>query len=54
MQPNTALTWKYLAPNPKSAYRQLFIQGNRIRARILYGLYKNAQEPMTPVEIAQE
>jgi uncharacterized protein (DUF433 family) len=46
--------WKYLAPNPKSAYKQLFIQGRRIRARTLYGMYMSAEEPMTPEEIAGE
>jgi uncharacterized protein (DUF433 family) len=47
-------TWKYLAPNPKSAYKQLFISGRRIRARTLYGMYMSAEEPMTPDEIARE
>jgi uncharacterized protein (DUF433 family) len=47
-------TWKYLAPNPKSAYKQLFIQGRRIRARTLYGMYMSNEEPMTPEEIARE
>jgi uncharacterized protein (DUF433 family) len=50
----TTTTWKYLAPNPKSDYRQLFIKGRRIRARTLYGLYMSAEEPMTPAQIAQE
>jgi uncharacterized protein (DUF433 family) len=49
---STTTTWKYLAPNPKSLYTQLFIKGTRIRARILYGLYMSAEEPMTPEEIA--
>jgi len=46
--------WKYLAPNPKSAYRQLFVKGTRIRARVLYGLYMSGEEPMTPEEIAAD
>jgi uncharacterized protein (DUF433 family) len=46
--------WNYLAPNPKSAYRQLFVKGTRIRARVLYGLYLSAEEPMTPEEIAAD
>jgi uncharacterized protein (DUF433 family) len=54
MKPSISTTWKYLAPNPKSAYKQLFIHGSRIRARTLYGLYMNAEEPMTPEEIARE
>src|SRR5437762_11969015 len=54
MKPSTSTTWKYLAPNPRSAYKQLFIRGRRIRARTLYGMYRSAQEPMTPEQIAQE
>ena len=46
--------WNYLAPNPKSAYRQLFVKGTRIRARVLYGLSMSAEEPMTPDEIAAD
>ena len=37
MQTPTSTTWKYLASNPKSAYRQLFIAGRRIRAMDLDG-----------------
>ena len=54
MTPTTSTTWNHLAPNPKSAYKQLFIQGRRIRARTLYGMYMSAEEPMTPDEIARE
>jgi uncharacterized protein (DUF433 family) len=53
MNSTTTTTWKYLEPNPKSLYRQLFIKGTRIRARILYGMYMSAEEPMTPEEIAE-
>src|ERR1700680_2168406 len=52
MKRSVSTTWKHLAPNPKSAYKQLFIKGRRIRARDLYGMYMSAEEPMTPVEIA--
>lgn len=45
--------WSYLAPNPKSSYKQLFVRGTRIRARILYGWYACA-EPRTPEEIAAD
>ncbi len=41
-------------PNPKSAYKQLFIQGTRIRARTLYGMYMSAEAPLSPEEIARE
>jgi len=54
MNPLKTTTWKYLTPNPKSAYKQLFVSGTRIRARTLYGMYINADEPMTPEEIARE
>ena len=43
----------YLAPNPHSCYRQLFVKGTRIRARVLYGWYACA-EPMSAEEIAAE
>ena len=51
---NATMTWKHLEPNPKSLYRQLFIKGTRLRARIVYGMYMSAEEPMTPQEIATE
>ena len=54
MNPNPATTWKFLAPNPKSAYKQLFFKGRRIRARTLYGMYMSAEEPRTPAEIAAD
>jgi uncharacterized protein (DUF433 family) len=43
--------WLYLAPKPGSAYRQLFIKGTRIMARILYGMYVSEEEPRTPEDI---
>ena len=46
-------TYVHLAPNPKSAYKQLFVKGTRIRARVLYGWYA-CEEPMAPEEIARE
>ncbi|MFO0966865.1 MAG: DUF433 domain-containing protein [Gemmataceae bacterium] len=54
MKPTTSLAWQYLAPNPSSCYKQLFIKGTRLRARVLYGLFASAEEPMTPDEIAAE
>jgi uncharacterized protein (DUF433 family) len=54
MNPSTSTSWRYLAPNPNSVYKQLFVKGTRIRARILYGLFMSAEEPMTPSEIAAE
>src|SRR6266403_1260650 len=46
-------TYAYLAPNPKSAYKQLFVKGTRIRARVLYGWYA-CEEPMDQEEIARQ
>ena len=49
----TSTAYLYLAPNPKSAYKQLFVKGTRIRARVIYGWYA-CEEPLTPQEIAAE
>ena len=46
-----AAKYVHLAPNPKSTYRQLFVKGTRIRARVLYGWCACA-EPRRPEEIA--
>ena len=54
MSEPTTTTWKSLAPNPKSVYKQLFIQGTRIRARVLYGMFMSDEEPMTPEQIAAD
>jgi uncharacterized protein (DUF433 family) len=51
---STSTTYKYLEPNPRSSYRQLFIKGTRLRARVLYGHYKSAEEPRTIEEIAAD
>jgi uncharacterized protein (DUF433 family) len=54
MNAPTPTTWTYLAPNPKSAYKQLFIKGTRIRAEVVYGLTVDGSEPMTPEEVAAD
>ncbi len=54
MESLTSTTWKYLVRNPKSAYKQLFVKGRRIRARTLYGMHISAEEAMTAQEIARE
>jgi uncharacterized protein (DUF433 family) len=54
MEKSPAAPWKYLEPRAQSAYRQLFIKGTRIRARVIYGLFMCEEEPMTPEEIAEE
>jgi uncharacterized protein (DUF433 family) len=46
--------WKYLERDPHSSLRQLSIKGRRIRARTLYGLFMNTEEPRTIEEIAAD
>src|SRR5579862_1681175 len=48
-----AISYLHLAPRPQSAYKQLFVKGTRIRARVLYGWYA-CEEPMALEEIARE
>lgn len=48
---STTNRYKHLAPNPKSAYRQLFVKGTRIRADALYMAY-DTEENQTPEEVA--
>jgi hypothetical protein len=54
MKSSTATEWKYLECKPGSAYRQLFVKGTRIMARVLYGLYANEVEPMSAEDIAAQ
>jgi uncharacterized protein (DUF433 family) len=54
MNSSTSVTWRYLTANPNSCYKQLFLKGTRIRARVPYGLFMSALEPMTPEQIAAE
>src|SRR5436309_2802336 len=50
----TTVQYQHLAPDPKSSYRQLFVKGTRVRARTLYGLHVNAEEPRSIVDIAAD
>jgi uncharacterized protein (DUF433 family) len=50
----TVLTYRFLEARPKSAYRQLFIKGTRIRAEIIYRAHVNREEPRTPDQIAAD
>lgn len=52
-QSSTPREWVFLAPNPKSAYKQLFIKRTRIRAEVVYRL-SLGREPMSPEEIAAD
>src|SRR5436190_23309698 len=54
MDASTSAKWQDLAPSPTSCYQQLFVKGTRIRSRILYGMFKSVDEPMTPEQIAAE
>jgi hypothetical protein len=49
-----SVQYKYLAPNSKSSYKQLFVKGTRLRARVLYGCYVSAEEPRTVEQIAAD
>ena len=44
--------WKYLALNPKSYLRQLFVKGTDFPARDLYALAVDPEEPRTLEEVA--
>lgn len=48
----TETKYKHLAPNPKSAYRQLFIKGRRIRAWVLYCDHMN--QGLSAEELAED
>lgn len=60
---STIVTYQFLQPSPKSAYRQLFIKGTRIRAEIVYRACTALEElqapddpdpPRTPQQVAQD
>jgi len=51
---STGVTYQFLEPRPKSAYRQLFIKNTRIRAELIYRAHVNHEEPMTAAELAQD
>src|SRR5262245_22293081 len=47
-------SWQYLERRPGSNYRQLFVKGTRIRARVIYGLTFDEEVPRTVEEIAAD
>jgi uncharacterized protein (DUF433 family) len=51
---SSEIAWRHLEAHPKSFYRQLFVKGTRIRARILYGYFMSEEEPRTPEQIAED
>ena len=46
--------YRYLAQNPESCYKQLFVKGTRIPARTLYGQHVSYEEPQSAEEIAAD
>jgi len=51
---STGITYRYLEARSKSAYRQLFIRGTRIRAELIYRAHINAEEPRSGEELAAD
>jgi uncharacterized protein (DUF433 family) len=51
---NVPTQYKSLERKPKSNYKQLFVKGTRIMARILYGQYMSEEEPRTAEQIAED
>jgi uncharacterized protein (DUF433 family) len=51
---SVSVQYQYLAPNPKSSYKQLFVKGTQLRARVLYGSYMSEDEPRSIEEIAAD
>ena len=51
---STGVTYQYLELRPRSAYRQLFIKGTRIRAELIFRAHINAEEPMSTEELATD
>jgi hypothetical protein len=47
-------SWVWLAPNPKSSYKQLFLKGTRVRAEALYAFTVDGSEPLTPEQVAED
>lgn len=46
--------YRYLAPDPRSSYKQLRIRGRRLFARTVYGQHVNSDEPRTVEELAKD
>ncbi|MFO0964117.1 MAG: hypothetical protein U0793_00835 [Gemmataceae bacterium] len=46
-------SWKYLAPKPKSSYKQLFVKARWVAARSLYGQLFG-EDARTPEEVARD
>ena len=46
--------YRFLAADPRSAYKQLRICGRKIFARTIYGQHVNSEEPRTVEELARD
>jgi hypothetical protein len=53
MDAATPKQWVYLAPNPKSYLRQLFVKGTDFTAHDLFVLSVDDEEPMTKEQISK-
>lgn len=51
---STGVIYQYLESRSKSAYRQLFIKGTRIRADLIYRAHINAEEPRSAEQLAAD
>lgn len=52
--PTPTRTWAYLAPNPRSYYKQLFIKGTRIRAESVYAWAVDGGQSLTAEQVAED
>ncbi len=50
---STSIRYRYLEPNPRSTYRQLFIKGTAFTARQIFGQHVN-EEPRTVEQLAAD
>ncbi len=46
--------YRFLEHNPRSSYKQLFLKGRKLTARMLYGQHVNAEEPRTVEQLADD
>src|SRR5215472_12774038 len=51
---STDVIYQFLEQRRRSAYRQLYIKGTRIRAELIYRAHINSDEPMTVQELASD
>lgn len=49
-----ATEYRFLAPDPRSAYKQLRLKGRRLFARTIHGQHVNNESPRTVEELARD